>query len=38
VLGLAIARGLVLAHGGDIEVESRPGDGATLRFTLPAAE
>jgi PAS domain S-box-containing protein len=37
-LGLAIARGLVLAHGGDIEVESRPGDGATLRFTLPAAE
>jgi PAS domain S-box-containing protein len=36
-LGLAIARGLVLAHGGDIEAESRA-DGATVRFTLPAAE
>ena len=37
-LGLAIARGLVRAHGGDIEVESRQGAGATVRFTLPAAE
>lgn len=37
-LGLAIARGLVRAHGGDIDVESRPGAGATVRFTLPAAE
>jgi signal transduction histidine kinase len=34
-LGLAIARGLVQAHGGDISVESRPGEGATFRFTLP---
>ncbi|HSM36012.1 MAG TPA: PAS domain-containing sensor histidine kinase [Longimicrobiales bacterium] len=37
-LGLAIARGLVRAHGGDIEAESTIGDGATVRFTLPAAE
>lgn len=34
-LGLAIARGLVEAHGGEIEVESMPGHGTTLRFTLP---
>jgi signal transduction histidine kinase len=34
-LGLAIARGLVEAHGGTISVESRPGGGATFRFTLP---
>ena len=37
-LGLAIARGLVRAHGGEIEVDSPPGAGATVRFTLPAAE
>jgi two-component system OmpR family sensor kinase len=34
-LGLAIARGLVEAHGGTIEAESRPGEGATFRFRLP---
>jgi signal transduction histidine kinase len=34
-LGLAIARQLVTAHGGDIEAESRPGEGTTMRFRLP---
>jgi len=33
-LGLAIARGIVHAHGGDIRVESQPGDTRFI-FTLP---
>ena len=36
-LGLAIARGLVEAHGGRIGAENRPGGGARVWFTLPAA-
>jgi signal transduction histidine kinase len=36
-LGLAIARGLVEAHGGRMTVESRPGEGARFRFTLRRA-
>jgi signal transduction histidine kinase len=35
-LGLAIARGLVEAHGGRIWAESRPEGGARVSFTLPA--
>ena len=34
-LGLAIARQLVLAHGGSIEVKSQPGQGATFIVQLP---
>ena len=34
-LGLYIARGIVLAHGGQIGAESEPGRGTTFAFTLP---
>jgi signal transduction histidine kinase len=36
-LGLAIAQGFIEAHGGTIEVESPPGDGARFYFTLRRA-
>ncbi len=35
-LGLAICRGLVEAMGGDIYVDSQPGQGACFHFTIPA--
>jgi heavy metal sensor kinase len=34
-LGLAIAQWIVAQHRGSISVESRPGEGATFRVTLP---
>jgi signal transduction histidine kinase len=37
-LGLAIARGIVEAHGGRIWAENRDGGGARVSFTLPAHE
>jgi len=37
-LGLAIARGVVLGHGGRIWIESPPGSGATIKFTLPTRD
>jgi CheY-like chemotaxis protein/two-component sensor histidine kinase len=36
-LGLAISHGIVTALGGEISVESAPGDGATFRVALLAA-
>jgi two-component system sensor histidine kinase KdpD len=34
-LGLAIARGIVEAHGGQIVATNRVGGGAAFRFTIP---
>ena len=34
-LGLAIAYGLVNIHGGQMSVESKPGDGSIFQFWLP---
>jgi two-component system sensor histidine kinase KdpD len=36
-LGLAIARGIVEAHGGRIGAANRAGGGAAFRFTIPLA-
>jgi signal transduction histidine kinase len=34
-LGLAITRGIVRAHGGDIHVESEIGKGTQFTFNIP---
>ncbi len=36
-LGLAISKGIVEAHGGEIQAHTVPGEGTTFTFTLPAA-
>ena len=37
-LGLPIARQIVRAHGGELAVVSRPGEGSTFWFAIPVAE
>jgi signal transduction histidine kinase len=34
-LGLAVSYGIIQAHGGDIEVKSRVGEGSTFAVSLP---
>ena len=36
-LGLAVVRVIARAHGGEVEVKSSPGQGATFRLVLPRA-
>jgi len=37
-LGLSIVSSIVKQNGGQVEMESQPGDGATFRILLPSAE
>jgi signal transduction histidine kinase len=34
-LGLALARGIMRSHGGEIALEDRPGGGTAVKVTLP---
>jgi signal transduction histidine kinase/DNA-binding response OmpR family regulator len=36
-LGLSIVKGIAEAHGGEVSVESAPGEGSAFSFTLPLA-
>ena len=37
-VGLVISKGLVTAQGGQLSVSSRPDEGSTFSFSIPAAE
>jgi signal transduction histidine kinase len=37
-LGLAICRDIVKTHGGDLTVDSRPGEGSTFAIWMPAVD
>jgi len=34
-LGLAITKGIITAHGGELSVESKPGEGTAFTFEIP---
>ena len=34
-LGLSLARAIIVAHGGEIEIESKPGEGTLVRLHFP---
>lgn len=36
-LGLSIVHGIALRHGGEVRVESEPGQGTTVTVSLPLA-
>ena len=37
-LWLSISKSIITEHGGDIQVKSSPGDGATFTVLLPARD
>ena len=37
-LGLAIVKAIVLAHGGDVTVQSQPGNGTRITMSMPSLE
>lgn len=37
-LGLYVVKGIIEAHGGTVSIESNPGEGTTISFTLPATD
>ena len=37
-LGLPVAKSIVVAHKGEITIESAPGEGTTITVDLPAAQ
>ncbi|HYG27820.1 MAG TPA: ATP-binding protein, partial [Caulobacteraceae bacterium] len=37
-LGLALTKSLVEMHQGELDLDSEPGKGTTVRFTLPARQ